>query len=119
MVRACTVDVDHDEVVRTARAHAQAHGSGDDDSVYSSAHQYISKPENRVRRDVLRIIVNLRLIHIPRIKTQYHEPLDEDAVQNAHRQAYEQGSGQNLSASSMGSAAALQVHILALNWLHC
>ena len=60
LVRACTVDVDHDEVVRTA----QAHGSGDS-SMYSSAHQYISKPENRVRREVPRIIVNLRLIHIP------------------------------------------------------
>ena len=34
--------------------------------------------------------------------------MDEDHVTNAHQQAYEKGSAGSLSASSMGSAAALQ-----------
>jgi hypothetical protein len=45
------------------------------------------------------------------LKSQHHEPIDEDEVQNAHRQAYEQDSAEGMSASSMGSAAALQVRI--------
>ena len=77
--------------------------------MFSSAHSYIS--QNAVRREVLRIIVYLRLNHIPRVKGQHHEPVDEEEVQNAHRQAYEQGAGQSMSASAMGSAAALQVRI--------
>lgn len=40
---------------------------------------------------------------------QAHEdPVDEEHVQDAHREAY-QGDASNLSAGSMGSAAALQV----------
>ena len=53
----------------------------------------------------------LRLNHIPRVKGQHHEPIDEEEVKDAHRQAYEQGAGQSMSASAMGSAAALQVRI--------
>jgi hypothetical protein len=45
------------------------------------------------------------------LKSQHHEPIDEDEVQNAHRKAYEQDSAEGMSASSMGSAAALQVRI--------
>ena len=60
-----------------------------------------------------RIIVYLRLNHIPRVKGQHHEPVDEEEVKDAHRQAYEQGAGQSMSASAMGSAAALQVRISA------
>ena len=77
--------------------------------MFSSAHSYIS--QNAVRREVLRIIVYLRLNYTPRVKGEHHEPIDEEEVQNAHRQAYEQGAGQSMSASAMGSAAALQVRI--------
>ena len=71
-----------------------------------------------VRRRAL-LIVYLRLNHIPRVKGQHHEPIDEEEVQNAHRKAYEQGSGQSMSASSMGSAAALQVRIpTSVSWVH-
>jgi len=64
---------------------AQAHGSGDDGSHYSSA-----------------------LAHVQQNAGQHSQPVDEDAVQDAHRQAYEEGSGGNLPAASLGSAAALQ-----------
>jgi len=73
-------NVDHDQVVNAANAH----GSGDH-SLYSSAHSYISQNQG-----------------------QHQDPVDEDAVQDAHRKAYEEGSGQQLPASSLGSAAALQ-----------
>jgi hypothetical protein len=43
------------------------------------------------------------------VQDQHHEAIDEDAVQDAHHQVYEKGSGGNLPASSLGSAAALQV----------
>lgn len=43
------------------------------------------------------------------VQDQHHEAIDEDAVQDAHRQVYKEGSGGNLPASSLGSAAALQV----------
>jgi len=39
---------------------------------------------------------------------QHNDPIDEEAVQEAHRQVYQHGSGGNLPASSLGSAAALQ-----------
>ncbi|KAI0296250.1 hypothetical protein BC826DRAFT_1006087 [Russula brevipes] len=73
-------EIDHEEAVRTA----QHHGSGDS-SLFSSA-----------------------LSHIHHNKDNHSDPVDEEAVQNAHRQAYDEGSGRSLSASSMGSAAALQ-----------
>jgi len=43
------------------------------------------------------------------ISNQNHQtPVDEQAVQDAHSQAYGQGNASSLDASSMGSAAALQ-----------
>jgi hypothetical protein len=45
------------------------------------------------------------------VQDQHHEAIDEDAVQDAHHQVYEKGSGGNLPASSLGSAAALQVRL--------
>jgi len=77
------IDLDHDELVRTAQEHGPGHAN--DGSLYSSAHSYINQN-----------------------KSQHQVPVDEEQVQNAHRQAYEEGSGSNLSASSLGSAAALQ-----------
>ena len=82
--------------------------------MYSSAHEYIN--QNAVSPEVPNIIVYLRLIYI---QTQHHVPVNEGEVQDAHRQAYEEGSGKSMSASSMGSAAALQVRMPALNWMHC
>ena len=40
---------------------------------------------------------------------EHEQPIDEGAVQDAHNRAYNQGSGGSLSASSLGSAAAMQV----------
>jgi hypothetical protein len=40
---------------------------------------------------------------------EHSEPIDEEAVQEHHKQAYQEGSAKSLSAGSMGSAAALQV----------
>ncbi|KAH9081696.1 hypothetical protein EDB83DRAFT_2334293 [Lactarius deliciosus] len=71
---------DHDEVVRTAKTH----GSGDD-SLFSSALSYVH--DN---------------------KGQHQDPIDEDEVQEAHRKAYD-NSDKDLPASSLGSAAALEV----------
>ena len=42
---------------------------------------------------------------------QHNHPVDEQAIQDAHTQAYQQGSGGNLPASAMGGAAALQVRL--------
>lgn len=39
----------------------------------------------------------------------HEEPVDEEDVQAAHRQAYRDGDAGSLSAGSLGSAAALQV----------
>nr|BCB28861.1 beta-flanking protein [Mycoleptodonoides aitchisonii] len=41
-------------------------------------------------------------------KEEHERPINEEHVQDAHRQAYQEGSASSLSASSMGSAAALQ-----------
>ncbi|KAF7979423.1 hypothetical protein HWV62_42554 [Athelia sp. TMB] len=40
--------------------------------------------------------------------SQHTQPIDENDVTDAHQQAYGQGNASNLSASSMGSAAAMQ-----------
>ncbi|KAH9927427.1 uncharacterized protein BXZ73DRAFT_90710 [Epithele typhae] len=42
-------------------------------------------------------------------KEEHEKPIDEEHVQHAHRQAYEEGSAGSLSAGSMGSAAAMQI----------
>ncbi|KAH9968606.1 hypothetical protein BC827DRAFT_266726 [Russula dissimulans] len=73
--------IDHDEAVR----HAQTHGSGDS-SLFSSALSFVHQNPD-----------------------QHGHPIDEEAVQQAHRQAYEEGNARGLPASSLGSAAALQV----------
>ncbi|KAI0275023.1 hypothetical protein BC834DRAFT_921195 [Gloeopeniophorella convolvens] len=73
--------IDHDEAVRTA----QNHGSGDS-SQFSSALSFVNNN-----------------------KSQHNEPVDEDDVQDSHRKAYQEDSAGALPASSMGSAAALQV----------
>jgi len=70
-----------DEVVKKA----SSQGSGDS-SMFSSA-----------------------LAHISSNPSKHHEPIDEDEATEAHRKVYNQGSTEGLSASSMGSAAALQV----------
>ncbi|KAI0068142.1 hypothetical protein BV25DRAFT_1867189 [Artomyces pyxidatus] len=70
-----------DEVVQTA----QNHGSGDS-GMFQSA---------------------LGFLH--QNKSQHGEPVDEAAVQDSHQKAYHQGAAGDLDASSMGSAAALQV----------
>ena len=40
---------------------------------------------------------------------EHEHPIDEGQVRDAHDRAYNKGSGSNLSANSLGSAAALQV----------
>lgn len=75
--------VNQDEVVQSAAQN----GSGDP-SMFSHAMQHVQS------------------------QTQEHEePIDEEHVTNAHKQAYENGNAGSLSAGSMGSAAALQVRI--------
>ncbi|KAI6012483.1 hypothetical protein F5J12DRAFT_766222 [Pisolithus orientalis] len=74
-------EFDDDEVVR----HASSHSGSDDSGMFSSALNHV-----RGRRD------------------EHEEPVDEERVQEAHDRAYNQGSASNMSASSMGSAAALQ-----------
>ncbi|KAA1467999.1 beta-flanking protein [Dentipellis sp. KUC8613] len=76
-------DLDQDEVVRNAQHHSS--GSGDS-SLFSSAMGFLNQN-----------------------KSEHDRPLDEEAVQQSHRQAYHEGSASNMDASSMGSAAALQV----------
>ncbi|EIM92233.1 uncharacterized protein STEHIDRAFT_117290 [Stereum hirsutum FP-91666 SS1] len=75
------VGFNHEEVIQTA----QQHGSGDS-SLFSSAMSFVNGN-----------------------KQEHTQPVDEEAAQSAHRQAYHEGSASNLNASSMGSAAALQV----------
>jgi len=42
-------------------------------------------------------------------KQEHTQPVNEEHVTNAHRQAYQEGGASNMPASSLGSAAALQV----------
>jgi len=74
------VNYNHEEVVN----HAQNHGSGDP-SLYNNALGYINQNQS-----------------------QHGQPINEQHVQDAHNVAYGQGNASDLSASSMGSAAALQ-----------
>jgi hypothetical protein len=46
---------------------------------------------------------------LPAVQQQHTEPVDEQAVQDAHHQAYSQGNAGSMGASSMGAAAAMQV----------
>jgi len=76
-----SVNFNHDDVVNSA----QSHHPGADSSLFSNAVGYLNQNQD-----------------------QHHQPVDEDDVQNAHKQAYQEGGAGNLSASGMGSAAALQ-----------
>ncbi|KAI0936813.1 hypothetical protein AcV5_004860 [Taiwanofungus camphoratus] len=71
----------HDDVINTA----SQQGSGES-SMYSSAIGYVQHNT-----------------------AEHEQPIDEQHVQDAHRQAYQEGNSGNLSAGSMGSAAAMQV----------
>jgi len=73
--------INHEEAVQ----HAANHGSGDN-SLFSSA-----------------------LSHLSQNKHEHTDPIDEEAVQRHHSQAYEKGDAGGLSAGSMGGAAAMQV----------
>jgi len=46
--------------------------------------------------------------HIQNVQTQGNTDVDEDHIQQAHNQAYNQNSGSSLGANSMGAAAAMQ-----------
>ncbi|KAJ2929391.1 hypothetical protein H1R20_g7710, partial [Candolleomyces eurysporus] len=72
---------DKDEVVKTA----EQHGSGES-SLFATALSFLS--DN---------------------KEKEQEPLDEDKVTKAHDKVYNEGKTSGLSASALGSAAALQV----------
>ncbi|KAI0801094.1 hypothetical protein C8Q74DRAFT_1444828 [Fomes fomentarius] len=74
-------DFDEDEVVNTA----SREGRGDS-SLFSSALGFLKGN-----------------------KEEHERPIDEEDVQRAHRKAYDEGSPSSLNASSLGSAAALQV----------
>jgi len=71
---------DHDEVIQTAQQH------GGDPSLVSKAMGFLNQN-----------------------KGEHEQPIDEEHVQSAHRAAYQDDSARNLSAGSMGSAAAMQV----------
>ncbi|KAF9648506.1 hypothetical protein BDM02DRAFT_3115270 [Thelephora ganbajun] len=72
---------DEDEVVKKA----SSHGSGDS-SLFSSA-----------------------LAHINSNRSKHEEPIDEEGVTGAHRKIYQEKSTSGMSASSLGSAAALEI----------
>ncbi|KAH8099335.1 hypothetical protein BXZ70DRAFT_1009149 [Cristinia sonorae] len=74
-------DLDYDEVVGTA----SRNGSGDS-SLFSSALSFIKQNQN-----------------------EHERPVDEDEVVRSHKKAYEKNEASNMSASSLGSAAALQI----------
>ncbi|KAI1781634.1 hypothetical protein LXA43DRAFT_1069955 [Ganoderma leucocontextum] len=74
-------DFDDDEVVNTA----SREGSGDH-SLFSSALGFLKQN-----------------------KDEHERPIDEESVQHAHQKAYQEESASSLPASSLGSAAALQV----------
>ncbi|EGO31282.1 beta-flanking protein [Serpula lacrymans var. lacrymans S7.9] len=74
---------DHDEAVHTAQRHAESSG---DPGMFAAA-----------------------MNHVNSNRAQHEHPVDEDEVQNAHRQAYREGGASGLSAGSMGGAAAMQI----------
>lgn len=78
------LDNDHDkeDIVATADNHS---GSSGDRSLFGNAMGFLKSGNADVESDV-----------------------DEQGVMNAHQQAYSQGNGSQMDASSMGAAAALQ-----------
>nr|BDS00038.1 beta-flanking protein [Mycoleptodonoides aitchisonii] len=91
---------DEEEVVNTA----SREGSGDS-SLFSSALGFLN--HNKVRAAAVPCVHRIN----PNYDAQeeHERPINEEHVQDAHRQAYQEGSASSLSAGSMGSAAALQV----------
>ncbi|GLB35911.1 putative beta-flanking protein [Lyophyllum shimeji] len=73
--------INNEEAIRTAREH----GSGES-SLFNTALSFMTHH-----------------------KDEHERPLDEEHVTSAHEKAYGQGNASSLSASSLGSAAALQV----------
>ncbi|KIY51280.1 hypothetical protein FISHEDRAFT_37346, partial [Fistulina hepatica ATCC 64428] len=53
-------------------------------------------------------LVSSALSFVQSNKSQHTESVDEDHVTNAHKQAYEEGRAGEMSANSMGAAAAMQ-----------
>jgi len=49
------------------------------------------------------------LSYVNQNKHEHEQPVNEQHVQDAHRVAYQEGAAGDLSASSMGSAAAMQI----------
>jgi len=77
---------DHDEVVDQAVDHAQQHGGGGDRGMFSQAMSFAQNNHQ-----------------------QHNQPVDEEHVVNSHQQAYQGDGPSGMSASSMGSAAAMQI----------
>jgi len=76
-------DVDADEAVRSASQHA---GNSGGNELFGQAMSFLhSNPDEHTR------------------------PVNEEHVQNAHDQVYNQGNAKNMDASSLGGAAAMQV----------
>nr|AFB35537.1 hypothetical protein [Volvariella volvacea] len=73
--------INHDEAINSAKHH----GSGDS-SLFSTALSFLGDH-----------------------KSDHEKPLDEASVTKAHQTAYSEGGASKLSASALGSAAALQV----------
>lgn len=82
---------------------ASREGSGDS-SLFSSALGFLKS--NKVG-------IALHVCYSPtsvNIQDEHVRPVDEEDVQRAHRKAYDEDSPSSLSAGSLGSAAAMQVH---------
>ncbi|KAH8835485.1 hypothetical protein DL96DRAFT_1574439 [Flagelloscypha sp. PMI_526] len=80
--RLCTwILVDHTEALKQA----QSHGSGDS-SLFSTALSFITDS-----------------------KDKHNEPIDEEHVTTAHKSAYDEGKGNDMSAQSIGAAAAMEI----------
>ncbi|KAG6806530.1 hypothetical protein H0H93_002811, partial [Arthromyces matolae] len=73
-------NINHEE----AAQRAQQHGSGDKD-LFHSALGFVGQNQD-----------------------EHERPVNEEEVTDAHRQAYHEGNASNLSAGSLGSAAAMQ-----------
>jgi len=81
-------------------------GSGENQSFYNEQ-DVVNKAASHSSEDPS--MFSSALSHISSNSHQHNQPIDEEEVTDAHRKIYQQGgSADGLSASSMGSAAALQ-----------
>ncbi|KII94103.1 hypothetical protein PLICRDRAFT_36336 [Plicaturopsis crispa FD-325 SS-3] len=84
--------------------HNQSHAPGgpsfDDNDVVNNAAKHGSGESS---------LFSNALSFLNQNKSQHEEPLDEEGVQAAHKQAYSNDSAGGLDAKSIGSAAALQI----------